>query len=224
MPRRRLLVFGDGPQRDALRRRATPNVTFLGRLSDAGLVERMQRARAFVFAAPEDFGMIIAEAQACGTPVIAFNKGGAREIIRSTSDAPATGVLFDRQQADCIIDAVERFERQRIDPAECRANARRFATDVFVRRMNAIVAHCWSTWRTGYRVPSVDDLRAVAAAAEAERRCRRLSPPQLPPERIRARWSSSPSARGQISPPPDITARGVRHRICRSSQIDRVRR
>ena len=67
MPRRRLLVFGDGPQRDALRHRATPNVTFLGRLSDAGLVERMQRARAFVFAAPEDFGMTIAEAQAYGT-------------------------------------------------------------------------------------------------------------------------------------------------------------
>lgn len=167
MPRKRLLVFGDGPQRDDLRRRATPNVTFLGRLSDADLVARLQSARAFVFAAPEDFGMIIAEAQACGTPVIAFNKGGAREIVRAAEGAPITGVLFDRQETSSIVGAVEEFERRSISPADCRANALRFATDVFVRRMTAIVAHSWATWRNSYDVPGIGDLRRVAAAAEA---------------------------------------------------------
>lgn len=163
MPGKRLLVFGDGPQREALRQRATGNITFLGRLSDTDLVKRMQQAKAFVFAAPEDFGMIIAEAQAAGTPVIAFNKGGAREIILVGRES--TGVLFDLQQADCIAAAVERFEQLHIDPAACRANALRFDTEVFVRRMSVIVEHAWETWRTGYRVPSLSDLRHVAEAA-----------------------------------------------------------
>jgi len=182
MPDRRLLVFGDGPQREALRRRATANITFLGRLSDAELVRRMQQARAFVFAAPEDFGMIIAEAQAAGTPVIAFNKGGAREIIRTGAQGAATGVLFDRQQADCIVDAVGRFEQQSIDPSACRANALRFDTGVFVRRMNAIVACAWEGWRSGYRVPALNELKDAADAAEAGAPSSAAAVPSLPAE------------------------------------------
>ncbi|MFY9314751.1 MAG: glycosyltransferase, partial [Burkholderiales bacterium] len=94
LPDRRLVIVGDGPELRRLRASAGPNVEFAGRLERAALRERLRRARAFLFAAVEDFGIAPVEAMACGTPVIAFGRGGAAETVAGL-DAPApTGVLF----------------------------------------------------------------------------------------------------------------------------------
>ena len=132
--------MGDGQQSARLRDLAGPNVTFTGYLDQSRYVAAVSQARALVFAGCEDFGIALAEAQSAGTPLIAFGRGGARDIVREagTTDAP-TGVLFDAQTADTIAAAVERFEAhaQAITPAACRANAQRFSSARFRREMAA---------------------------------------------------------------------------------------
>jgi glycosyltransferase involved in cell wall biosynthesis len=132
-PHRTLVVIGDGPEMPAIRSKAGPNVTILGYQAFATLKEYMQRAKAFVFAAEEDFGIVAIEAQACGTPVIAYGKGGALETVVPLGEARPTGVYFAQQTVSAILDAVETFERQRtlITPAACRANAERFSAATF---------------------------------------------------------------------------------------------
>ena len=143
LPKRKLIVFGDGPQLAYLRSIASPNVEFVGWLSDPELVRYLQAARAFVFAAPEDFGMLMAEAQACGTPLIAYGKGGAVEIVREGS-----GVLFEEQSVLSLCAAVERFEQTPIEPEHCRASALRFDAPRFRAQMEQIVAVSWERWRS----------------------------------------------------------------------------
>ncbi|AHG90493.1 glycosyl transferase group 1 [Gemmatirosa kalamazoonensis] len=146
MPDRRLVVIGDGPERRRIERLAGPNVTLLGRVSDAVLRDHMRRARSFVFTAPEDFGIVMAEAQACGTPVVALGRGGAREIVRDLHEERPTGVLFAEQTAESLRDAIRRLEASaaRISPAACRQNAERFAPerfrDALVRHVDAALA------------------------------------------------------------------------------------
>ncbi|SDH71487.1 glycosyltransferase family 4 protein [Paraburkholderia phenazinium] len=132
-PHRKLVVIGDGPELAAIRCMAGPNVTILGYQAFAVLKDHMQRAKAFVFAAEEDFGIVAIEAQACGTPVIAFGKGGALETVVPLGEVRPTGVYFARQTVTAILDAIENFERQRslITPAACRANAERFSAATF---------------------------------------------------------------------------------------------
>jgi glycosyltransferase involved in cell wall biosynthesis len=131
MPQRRLTVVGDGPDRTRLVRDLPANVTLTGRLDDAQTAAVVGRARAFVFAAHEDFGIAPIEAQAAGTPVIAYRAGGSSETIRDLDTALPTGVLFDAQTADAIVAAVERFETTRIDADACRINAARFSAARF---------------------------------------------------------------------------------------------
>ena len=141
MPSLRLLVVGDGPEMPRLRALAGANVTFTGYLPRAALVEALQKARAFVFAAYEDFGIVMAEAQAAGTPVVAFGRGGAADIIAPLHADRPTGVLFTEQSVESIKRAVELFcrEERRISPTACRANAERFAPENFRRRMHALI-------------------------------------------------------------------------------------
>ncbi|MEX3940862.1 glycosyltransferase family 4 protein [Paraburkholderia sp. BR10937] len=141
MPERRLVVIGDGPDMHKVRAKATPNVEVLGYQPFAVLHDRMRRAKAFVFAAEEDFGISVVEAQACGTPVIAFGKGGALETVRDTGSRP-TGLFFEDQNADAIIDAVESFESDpgRFRAEDCRANAERFSSRHFREQFFARVA------------------------------------------------------------------------------------
>ncbi|WP_321927646.1 glycosyltransferase family 4 protein [Paraburkholderia guartelaensis] len=141
MPERRLVVIGDGPDMHKVRAKATPNVEVLGYQPFAVLHDRMRRAKAFVFAAEEDFGISVVEAQACGTPVIAFGKGGALETVRDTGSRP-TGLFFEEQKADAIIDAVESFESDpgRFRAEDCRANAERFSSRHFREQFFARVA------------------------------------------------------------------------------------
>lgn len=152
MPDKKLVVVGDGPDMAKVKAAAGPNVEILGYQSFAKLKELMQGAAAFVFAAEEDFGITPVEAQACGTPVIAFGKGGALETVRSVGQHPRpTGLFFDRQSADSIIGAVTQFEAQRhaIHPEYCRENAMRFSTAEFCRQYTSFVHECFKRGRSG---------------------------------------------------------------------------
>lgn len=133
MPHQRLIVMGEGPEFERCQKIAGPNVQLLGHQPAAVLHDHLQRAKAFVFAAEEDFGIAPLEAQACGTPVIAFGKGGALETIRGLSHPLPTGVFFDEQTVQSIGAAIQEFElnRHKILPAHCRANAERFSQDQF---------------------------------------------------------------------------------------------
>jgi glycosyltransferase involved in cell wall biosynthesis len=130
-PHRRLVVVGDGP--DAARVRAAargaPNIELIGVVEQPALIKLMQRARAFVFAAEEDFGITLVEAQACGTPVIAYGHGGATDIVRTDASGWRTGLLFDRQDPDAVTEAIDQFDalEPRITGEACRMNALRFS-------------------------------------------------------------------------------------------------
>jgi len=141
MPEKHLVVIGDGPELGKIKAKAGANVTLLGYQSHAVLRDHMQRARAFVFAAEEDFGIIPLEAQACGTPVIAFAKGGALETIHGLDDERPTGVFFKEQSIPSIKAAVDSFEQEtaRILPDICRENALRFAPERFRDEFKAFV-------------------------------------------------------------------------------------
>ena len=134
-PHRQLIVIGNGPGMAAMRAKAGPNVTILGEQPFPVLREHLQRAKALVLAAEEDFGMVALEAQACGTPVIAFGKGGALDTVVPVGEAHPTGVFFPCQTVVSMLDAIDRFERQRerITPVACRANAERFSAPLFRR-------------------------------------------------------------------------------------------
>ncbi len=141
LPDRQLVVIGDGPEMPRVRAAAAnaPNIALRGRAPQAELVAALQSARAFVFAAEEDFGIGMVEAQACGTPLIAYGRGGAADIVQDGT----TGVLFPRQDAASLRDAVTRFESHSIAPEACRANAERFSRDAFRTRMlQAVRAAC----------------------------------------------------------------------------------
>jgi glycosyltransferase involved in cell wall biosynthesis len=140
-PHRRLVVVGSGPASNQVRSAAqsAPNIHFVSTVSQLELIDLMQRSRAFVFAAEEDFGITLVEAQACGTPVIAYGRGGAAEIvIPEAAGQQPTGVLFDRQDADAITAAVERFEalEPELTSHACRANALRFSQTRFRSEMD----------------------------------------------------------------------------------------
>jgi glycosyltransferase involved in cell wall biosynthesis len=132
-PERRLVVIGDGPEMKKIKAEAGPNVEILGYQSFEVLKDHLQRARAFVFAAEEDFGIAIVEAQACGTPVIAFGKGGALESVVGLPRERPTGVFFREQTEESLLETVDRFEAniRLFDPRHIRKNAERFSSELF---------------------------------------------------------------------------------------------
>jgi glycosyltransferase involved in cell wall biosynthesis len=142
MPDRKLLVVGGGQQSDALRGLAAPNISFTGYLERRDYIDAVRNAKAMVFAGCEDFGIALAEAQACGTALIAFGRGGARDIVRPLGAERATGVLFAEQSVEAIERAVDRFERSggAITPEACRQNAQRFSPDRFDQAINEAAA------------------------------------------------------------------------------------
>jgi len=143
MPDKRLVMVGDGPEMDKARAAAAhaPNIQILGFQPFSVLQEHMRNARAFVFAAEEDFGISPVEAQACGTPVIAFGKGGVRETVCGLEHAHPTGVLYPEQSVASLIEAVQTFETYspRITAQACRANAERFSQARFEQEMRQFV-------------------------------------------------------------------------------------
>jgi len=147
MPERRLVVIGDGPERVKIERLAAAhrNIELLGYQSSAVLVDHMRRARAFVFAAEEDFGITPVEAQACGTPVIAYGRGGALETVRGLNQGRPTGVFFGAQTIESIVKAVRRFIEVEgsIRVTDCRANAEHFSAAHFRRTFGNLVDKEW---------------------------------------------------------------------------------
>jgi glycosyltransferase involved in cell wall biosynthesis len=137
LPDRRLIVIGDGPELALLKAVVTPNVTLLGYQPNAVVREHMQRARAFLFAALEDFGIAPVEAQACGTPVIAYGRGGATETVIEGK----SGVFFADQSVAALLGAIQQFERResRFSATEIRANALRFGAERFRQQFRACV-------------------------------------------------------------------------------------
>lgn len=127
MPDKKLIVIGDGPDYNKITAKASSNIEFTGYLPFGQLVSKLQKAKAFVFAAIEDFGMLPVEAQACGTPVIALGKGGSLETVKDG----ITGVLFPDQTVESLMAGVSRFETLKLDPHVIRAHAANFSKDVF---------------------------------------------------------------------------------------------
>lgn len=149
MPERRLVVIGDGPEAKSIRAKGAPNIQFLGHQPLANLLAHLQRARAFVFAAEEDFGIAPLEAQACGTPVIAYAKGAVMETIAGLDAPEPTGVLYPQQDASSLAQAVSEFERSagRITSEACRKNAMRFSADRFRAELSALVTERWKRFQ-----------------------------------------------------------------------------
>lgn len=171
MPSRRLLVVGDGQQSAALRALAGPNVEFTGFLPRRGYVRAVARAKAFVFAGCEDFGIAMAEAQACGTPLIAFGRGGACDIVRPLdfADQP-TGVLFERQTVEAVKEAVDHFENNHrlISPAACRQNANRFSIERFDQEIMAAFDRVTSMHKKSRPSSTGHNIRIVPAESSAQ--------------------------------------------------------
>ena len=128
MPDKKLVVIGDGPEMKAIKERQTPNIDLRGFLDNETIAATMQDAKALVFAAEEDFGIVPVEAQACGTPVIAYGKGGALETVRDGE----TGFFFAEQSPESIIGAIKAFEvKPKLNYEQIRENAERFAKKRF---------------------------------------------------------------------------------------------
>lgn len=149
MPDRRLRVIGDGPERGKIARLANgrPNIELLGYQPAQVLREAMQSARAFVFAAEEDFGIMPVEAQACGTPVIAYGRGGAYETVIDGR----TGLLFEEQSVRGIRQAVEAFETRAgtFEADAIRRHAETFSQERFRESFSRCVETAWSRFRDG---------------------------------------------------------------------------
>lgn len=153
MPDKRLVVIGEGPEFDKCRAVAGPNVQLLGWQPFDVLKNHMQRASAFIFAAEEDFGITPLEAQACGTPVIAFGKGAVLETLRGLDHDAPTGLFFDQQTPESVVAAVQRFEieRHRITSQACRDNALRFAPERFRAEFTSFVDEHWAAFQNQIR-------------------------------------------------------------------------
>jgi glycosyltransferase involved in cell wall biosynthesis len=136
-----LLVIGDGPALPKLKKLAEKNVTFLGHLPPEEMDGHLKKARAFIFSAEEDFGIVNVEAQACGVPVIAFGRGGALETV----EQDVTGVFFYNQDAPSIVDAVREFldKEDRFDPQIIREHAKRFPRSRFEYEFKKFVDEAW---------------------------------------------------------------------------------
>ncbi|WP_133648814.1 glycosyltransferase family 4 protein [Paraburkholderia flava] len=175
MPERRLVVIGDGPDMQKIRAKAGPNVEIMGYQPFAVLHDHMRRAKAFVFAAEEDFGISVVEAQACGTPVIAYGKGGALETVRDPSQSQPTGLFFDEQTIESIVAAVGTFAdgAYRFVAADCRRNAERFSATHFRERFFAHVRAAVPALQ-GATLPAFDAPRDVPRAKTSAKHAPRV--------------------------------------------------
>jgi glycosyltransferase involved in cell wall biosynthesis len=142
---KKLVVIGDGPDMAKIKEKASSNIEILGYQPDNVLIEYMQKTKAFVFAAEEDFGIIPVEAQACGTPVICLGKGGTKETVIDGK----TGVYFYNQSIEEILDAVQKFEKiyDNFNPLEIRNNALKFSRKRFEKEIKNFIESKWNEFK-----------------------------------------------------------------------------
>ena len=142
---KKLVVIGSGPDMDKIKSKASKNIEILGYQPNEILKEYMQKAKAFIFAAEEDFGIIPVEAQACGTPVICFGKGGAKETIIDGQ----TGVHFEAQTVESLLEAVDYFEQniEQFDSFVIRKNSLKFSRDRFEKEIKTTIEKLYNKWR-----------------------------------------------------------------------------
>ena len=141
-----LMVIGDGPELKKITKLAKPNVKIMGSQPNEVVEEYLAKAKAFVYAACEDFGIALVEAQACGTPVIAYGAGGAAETVRDISNDPQnrTGILFSKQTSAALVEAVGTFQELQgtFNPEVCRLQATKFEPQVFVKGYLSFIESC----------------------------------------------------------------------------------
>jgi len=131
-----LTIIGSGPDTDRLKKLAGPTITFTGRVSDEELVERAHHARGFLFPNEEDFGISATEAIAAGTPVIAYARGGALDIVQDGE----TGVLFTEQTVESLVEAIKRAETLEFRPSTLHRKSKRFARGLFATKIRKVVS------------------------------------------------------------------------------------
>lgn len=146
MKDKKLVVIGDGPDMEKIKAKASSNIEILGYQNNDVMQEYMRNAKAFVFAAEEDFGITPVEAQACGTPIITFGKGGALETVVGKNAENPTGVFFEEQKIESVVTAVNSFEREQhiYTPENCRLNALKFSTDRFNQEFSKYIEDKWN--------------------------------------------------------------------------------
>lgn len=146
MPDKKLVVIGDGSEIEKVKLKAGKNVEILGYQSNEVMQSYMEKARAFIFAAEEDFGITPVEAQACGTPVIAFGKGGSLETVRPYGVPQPTGIFFDEQTPQSIKEAVLKFEAigEALVAEDCRNHAMKFSAERFRIEMDNYISLKWN--------------------------------------------------------------------------------
>ncbi len=145
-----LVIIGDGPEKKRLKKRAGKNISFLGWQDDEVLKKYYLEAKAFIFPGEEDFGITPVEAQASGTPVIGYGKGGLLETV----DDGNTGLFFDKQSADSMAEVVERFERadHDIDSVKARENSRRFDILIFENEIKTFIIEKYKDYCRRYGI------------------------------------------------------------------------
>ncbi|MEA5515558.1 glycosyltransferase [Nodularia sp. UHCC 0506] len=141
-----LVIIGTGPEMLQIQEIANSNIQILGWQPDDVVKKYMARAKAFVYAACEDFGIALVEAQACGTPVLAYGAGGALESVRDLRSCQdtATGIFFNTQTETAIMEAVEKFEiyQSSFNPEYMRSHASQFSLAVFAERYLEFIHQC----------------------------------------------------------------------------------
>jgi glycosyltransferase involved in cell wall biosynthesis len=140
---KKLIVIGEGPEMKKIKSLATTNVTVLGHVSFAEMVKYLQKAKAFIFAAEEDFGIVPVEAQACGTPVLAYGKGGVLETVKDG----ISGSFFYDQSEKSIIEGVKKVENITFDPKLVRKNAEKFSRERFEKEFKQTVEELYLNWK-----------------------------------------------------------------------------
>jgi glycosyltransferase involved in cell wall biosynthesis len=140
-----LIVIGDGPEQKYVKRNAPANIEFRAYQPEEQFSRLMNEAKAFIYAAEEDFGIAAVEAQAAGAPVIAFGRGGLRETVVNGE----TGIFFDEQNEESIIATVKTFENEeaKFDPQVIRQNAQRFGVQRFSQQLSVFIDEKWELFR-----------------------------------------------------------------------------
>ncbi len=135
IPDKKLKIVGDGSEETHLKKLSSPNVSFISSVSDEKLREYYRGCRAVIFPAEEDFGLVPVEAQATGTPVIAYKSGGATETVKEG----ITGELFYPQTKEAIVDKIKKFENKKYSPEIIREHSLLFDEEIFKEKISKFI-------------------------------------------------------------------------------------